>query len=163
MKILGIDPGLAVTGYGVIAENRGKLTLIKYSTVRTKPDETIQNRLRRIYNRFNEIFDEHSPDACALETLFFAKNPKSVFQVGQVRGVLLLCASLHDVPAFEYSPLEVKQSVVGYGRAEKPQVQYMTRVLLGTRETPRPADAADALAIAICHANSSRLKKFTGR
>ncbi|MEW6200508.1 MAG: crossover junction endodeoxyribonuclease RuvC, partial [bacterium] len=110
--------------------------------------------------KFEVIFDEHRPDACALETLFFAKNPKAVFQVGQVRGVLILCASFYDVPVSEYSPLEVKQAVVGYGRAAKSQIQYMTRALLGLRETPRPVDAADALAVAICHANSMKMRKL---
>jgi len=160
MKILGVDPGLAVTGYGLIEENRGKLNLITYSAIHTHPHQEIQERLRHIYDKFDEVFEEHRPDACAVETLFFAKNPKSVFQVGQARGVIILCASLYDVPVSEYSPLEVKQAVVGYGRAAKSQIQYMTRALLALRQTPRPADAADALAVAICHANSMKMKRL---
>lgn len=162
-KIIGIDPGLRVTGYGVITEDRGDLALVEYDVVRTNANQPVENRLRAIFDGMNEAFEKHRPDACAIESLFYAKNPKSTFQLGQARGVLVLCASLQGVPVYEYTPLEVKQAVAGYGRADKKQVQYMTRTLLKLKEAPSPADAADALAIAICHSNSIKMQRLMGK
>lgn len=154
MIILGIDPGLATVGFGVITTNRGKHSLVEYGTVRTKAKTLLEDRLSKIYDDIGAIMDRHKPDAVAVEELFFNTNTTTAVDVCQARGVILLAAAKRGLPLYEYTPLQVKQAVVGYGRAEKQQVIYMTRVLLGLATPPKPDDAADALAIAICHANS---------
>lgn len=156
MIILGIDPGIATTGYGIISTNKGKHSPIEYGIVSTKAHTLLEERLSKLFDGVCEILDRHNPDAVAIEELFFNTNIKTAVDVCQARGVLLLAAVKKNVPIYEYTPLQVKQSVVGYGRAEKQQVIYMTRLLLGLAEPPKPDDAADALAIAICHANSSQ-------
>ena len=154
MIILGIDPGLATMGYGIISTNKGKHSPIEYGTVRTKAHTLLEDRLSKLYDGVCGILDRHTPDAVAIEELFFNTNTTTAVDVCQARGVMLLAAVKRNIPIYEYTPLQVKQSVVGYGRAEKQQVIYMTRLLLGLAEPPKPDDAADALAIAICHANS---------
>lgn len=154
MIILGIDPGLATVGFGVITTNRGKHSPVEYGTVRTKAKTLLEDRLSKIYDDIGTIMDRHKPDAVAVEELFFNTNTTTAVDVCQARGVILLAAVKRGLPLYEYTPLQVKQAVVGYGRAEKQQVIYMTRVLLGLATPPKPDDAADALAIAICHANS---------
>ena len=162
MRIIGVDPGLADTGYGVIEETGGALRIIEYSCISTPKEMPFPERLRAIHDEFAGVLAEWKPDSCAIEALYFAKNAKSAFQVGHARGVLILCASLAGVPVYEYTPIQVKQALVGVGRAEKSQVQYMVKMLLKLEEPPRPEHAADALAVAVCHANSARMRSLIG-
>ena len=162
MRIVGVDPGLADSGYGVIEEKDNSLRVIEYSCISTSKDTPFPERLRFIYDEFARVLGEFKPDACAIEALYFAKNAKSAFQVGHARGVFILCASLAGIPVYEYTPIQVKQALVGNGRAEKSQIQFMVKMLMKLEEIPRPDHAADALAVAICHANSSRLRKLIG-
>lgn len=163
MVILGLDPGLAIVGYAFIKKEGQKLTPLDYGSITTTPDLSVPARIKRIYDHLGELMERFSPDVMAVEKLFFNRNVTTAFSVGQARGVLLLAAEQRGVPVVEYTPLQVKQAVVGYGQAEKRQVQEMVRLLLGLAERPKPDDVADALAVAICHAHSSqiyqRLKK----
>ena len=155
MIILGIDPGYAIVGYGAIEHSRGKSKLISYGAITTQPGPDISLRLREIYDDMCLLLDTVRPDAVAVEELFFTNNVTTGIAVAQARGVILLaCAQRGLIPA-EYTPMQVKQGVVGYGKAEKKQVMEMTRSLLGLKGIPRPDDAADALAIALCHAHTS--------
>lgn len=151
MRILGIDPGTAITGYGVVDLIGNKYKLIEYGIVRSSPEKETPQRLQDIFLGINTIIDKYSPQQVAVEELFFNKNTKTALTVGQARGVILLAAQLKNITIFEYTPLQVKQSVVGYGRAEKKQVQFMVKAILNLKEIPKPDDAADAMAIAICH------------
>ena len=151
MLIFGIDPGTIVTGYGLI-EKKSDLAGIDFGEIKPKRDETFSGRLEFIYGRLVEILREARPEAVALEDIFYGKNVKSLIKQGHVRGTIILAACHAGVPVFEYSPLEVKKAVVGYGVAEKKQVQQMVKAILKLRGIP-PPDASDALAIAICHAN----------
>lgn len=155
MKILGIDPGFAIVGFGVINYEGNHFKTIKYGAVTTDAGEDIFLRFKKIYDGVTEIIEETSPDALAIEELFFNSNQKTAINVAQARGIILLAAMNKNIPIFEYTPLQVKQAVVGYGRAEKGQVQQMVKALLNLEKVPRPDDTADALAIAICHAHSS--------
>jgi crossover junction endodeoxyribonuclease RuvC len=152
MLIFGIDPGTIVTGYGLIEKRRSGLACIDFGEIKPKKDQTFSGRLEFIYGRLLEIMKETRPEAVSLEDIFYGKNVKSLIKQGHVRGAIILAASHAGVPVFEYSPLEVKKAVVGYGVAEKRQVQQMVRAILKLPETP-PPDASDALAIAICHSN----------
>lgn len=155
MIILGLDPGLATMGYGVIEYNNGcVLKLIDYGCIYTEACSPLPERLRRVFEGVQELFNTYKPEAVAIEELFFNKNVKTALQVGQARGAAIVCAVNNTNELYEYTPLQVKQAVVGYGRADKHQVQTMVKILLGLKEVPKPDDAADALAIAICHANS---------
>lgn len=156
MIILGIDPGTAITGYGVLSQDGNYLRRIAFGAIRTKADQPIASRLLQIYQQLQQLIQEYHPEAVAVEELFFNKNVRTALAVGQARGVVLLAAAAANVTIAEYTPLQVKQAVVGYGRAEKIQVQEMVRVLLCLPEIPKPDDAADALAIAICHAHSRK-------
>lgn len=156
MVVLGIDPGTATTGYGAVEVNQGKLTAIQYGVIRTPSGELMPERLRHIFEEVSRLVVTLSPAYVAVEQLYFNKNVQSALAVGQARGVVLLAAALRGVIVAEYTPLQVKQAVVGYGRAEKIQVQQMVRTLLKLKEIPKPDDAADALAIAVCHAHSYR-------
>jgi len=152
--IIGIDPGLATIGYGVVEKtNNNGLKPINYGCVITKPDLTLPKRLAQIYSGIAELIEKYDPDVCAVEELFFAKNVKTAISVAQARGVILLPFENSGIPLFEYTPKQVKQAIVGYGHAEKQQIQYMVKVLLNLDAVPKPDDAADALAIAICHGN----------
>ena len=153
MIILGIDPGTAITGYGVVEYLGNHYKLVEYGTISSAKTEKPAARLNKIYNGIKQLIDIYKPDYVAVEELFFNKNVKTALQVGQARGVVLLAAQRKEVAIYEYTPLQVKQAVVGYGRAEKKQVQFMIKALLNLPEIPRPDDAADALAIAICHGN----------
>ena len=155
MIILGIDPGYAIVGYGVIKFEKNHFTVIDYGAITTEAKTPFNQRLHIIFNDLTAIMQKYNPDAMAIEKLFYNTNAKTVIDVAQARGVIMLAAEMHSVPAFEYTPLQVKQSVVGYGRAEKKQVQEMTRVILNLEKVPKPDDTADALAMAICHAHSS--------
>ncbi|TCL62181.1 Holliday junction endonuclease RuvC [Hydrogenispora ethanolica] len=159
MIILGIDPGTAITGFGVIAHEGNHLRRITYGVVRTEAGLALASRLSRIYRQIQTIIQEYRPEVVAVEELFFNKNVRTALAVGQARGVILLAAETAGLETVEYTPLQVKQAVVGYGRAEKQQVQEMVRMLLCLPEIPKPDDAADALAIAICHAHSRKLSK----
>ena len=153
MLILGIDPGLATIGFGLVIKNGDKYRALEYGAITTKPKQMIETRLGEIYDAMTELLQRHKPDCMAIEELFFNNNTTTAIDVAMARGVILLAAQKCGVDIYEYTPLEVKSSVVGYGRAEKQQVQYMVRVLLGLKETPKPDDTADALALAICHGN----------
>jgi crossover junction endodeoxyribonuclease RuvC len=155
--VLGIDPGTATTGYGLVNENRKGLELITYGVISTPPDLSMEKRLQIIYKRMLEIIDLHQPDSCAVEKLFFQRNVTTAISVGQARGVILLALAERNIHCAEYTPLEVKLAVTGYGVANKKQVQIMVQALLELPEIPKPDDASDALAIAICHAHSKRI------
>jgi crossover junction endodeoxyribonuclease RuvC len=153
--ILGIDPGIATTGYGVLQKEGPRLTALDYGVITTSPREEPPDRLLSIFDRLNVLLDLHQPDFIVTERLFFAKNETTAFGVGRTIGVVLLTAAQRGVAWTEYTPPEVKQAVVGYGAADKKQVQYMIQRLLNLPAPPKPDDAADALAVAICHAHSA--------
>ena len=155
MIILGIDPGYAIVGYGVIHYEKNKFYPIGFGAITTPSTMEWPSRLETIYDDLNAIIAKYSPDVMAIEKLFYNNNAKTVVDVCQARGVTLLAAKKNNMPIFEYTPLQVKQALVGYGRAEKKQVQEMTKSLLNLNATPKPDDTADALAIAICHAHAS--------
>lgn len=164
MLVIGIDPGTATTGYGIIQEEKsGDLSLVDYGAILTPPDRPMAWRLLQLYRSLNELIGLHRPDSGAVEKLFFARNVRTALSVGQARGVALLALAQAEIPVSEYTPLEIKQAVAGYGNAEKLQVQQMVRVLLRLVELPQPDDAADALAVAICHLHSSRMRSLTGQ
>ncbi|KLU58696.1 crossover junction endodeoxyribonuclease RuvC [Peptococcaceae bacterium CEB3] len=162
MIILGIDPGTAIMGYGLIEESHGRLTAVTYASWRTQAGSPLPARLLSLYDSFNRLLEQYTPDCVAVEELFFNRNTTTALSVGQARGMVLLAAAQHDLPVFEYTPLQVKQAVVGYGKAEKAQVQQMVRSLLGLAAVPKPDDTADALAIAICHAHSFTWQRRMG-
>jgi crossover junction endodeoxyribonuclease RuvC len=159
MLVLGVDPGTAITGYGLVRqiEQGDQLQAVAYGAVTTPSDWPMSQRLQKIYRDLTELIREHSPTEAAVEQLFFSRNVKTALAVGQARGVALLALADGRLPVHEYTPLEVKQSVVGYGRAEKAQVHELVRLLLGLEAIPQPDDAADALAVAICHVHSARM------
>jgi crossover junction endodeoxyribonuclease RuvC len=156
MLILGIDPGTAITGYGLIEKTGQKITPVEYSCWRTPSSMPMPQRLLLLSQALEEVLGKYSPDQMVVEELFFNRNATTVISVGQARGVILLAAAKYGIPAYEYTPLQVKQAVVGYGNATKQQVQYMVRAILGLEECPKPDDTADALAIGICHAFTIR-------
>lgn len=155
--VVGIDPGTAITGYGIIREQEnGDLEWVSHGVVKTPSNWDEPQRLLEIYHKLNDIFASYKPDCCAVEKLFFQKNVKTAILVGQGRGAALIAAAEAKLSVGEYTPLEIKQAVVGYGNADKQQVQKMVKILLNLEEIPRPDDAADALAVAICHLHSTR-------
>ena len=155
MIVLGIDPGTAATGYGVVERDGGKLRMIDYGCLETLPTQELPQRLLEIHRAVTELIVTHQPAQVGVERLFFNKNVQTAFAVGQARGVVLLAAAEHGLPVFEYGPHEVKLAVTGYGRADKAQVQRMVQIVLGMTVLPRPDDAADALAVAICVAHAA--------
>lgn len=158
MIILGIDPGTATTGYGVIRqESPGKIVPVDFGAILTFPESSTPYRLESIYDAVNLLIDKHAPDAVATERLFFSKNETTALSVGRAIGVILLAISQHKLPWTEYTPMQVKEAVTGTGGADKRQIQWMVTRLLGLKCTPKPDDAADALAVAICHAHSAKL------
>lgn len=157
MRVMGIDPGSNCTGYGIIEEVKGRLQCVHWGAIRAKPKQDFAFRLKNIYDALQEVIRDYHPNVVAVEDLFFSNNAKSAIKLGQTRGVILLAAVKESKLVAEYTPLEVKQAVVGYGRAEKVQVQNMVCRLLGLSAPPEPLDASDALAIAICHANTVQL------
>jgi crossover junction endodeoxyribonuclease RuvC len=160
MIIMGIDPGLAITGFGVINHISGQMTVIQYGVIRTESNTPLPERLVKIQEGVCTLIQQYKPDAVAVEELFFNTNAKSAFLVGQARGVAVVTASAAGLPVFEYTPLQVKQGVVGYGRADKNQVQQMVKILLKLKDIPRPDDAADGLAIALCHAHTGCFQRY---
>lgn len=155
MVILGIDPGYAIIGWGVLEYNANKFKVIDYGAVTTKANTPFPLRLCDIYNGICEIIKKYSPQVMSMEKLFYNNNAKTVIDVAQARGVITLAAQQNGLKIAEYTPLQVKQSVTGYGRAVKKQVQEMTRIILNLEKIPKPDDTADALAMAICHAHCS--------
>jgi len=156
--VLGIDPGLANTGFGVVQRRGGRLVALDGGCLRTPARSAPEVRLAAVHDRVSALLDEHEPDAVALESLFFGDNARSAFAVGQARGVVMLAAGQRGIACHDYTPQQVKGAVCGSGRAEKDQVQRMVAAVLGLAELPRPDHAADALAVAICHANHAPLR-----
>lgn len=154
MIILGIDPGYAIVGYSVLEYKNNKFKVIEYGAITTDASMDMFDRFKSIYDDICEVMERTKPDFMAIEELFFNSNQKTAINVAQARGVILLAAMNRGIQIFEYTPLQVKQAVAGYGRAEKKQVQQMVKLLLGLKEVPRPDDTADAVAIAICHGHS---------
>jgi crossover junction endodeoxyribonuclease RuvC len=158
--VLGVDPGAIVTGYGFVARENGMLRAIEYGGIRTSSATPFPSRLQQIFSRLVELIQRHRPGWAAIETLVFAKNAQSAFALGQVRGIALLAAAQGGLEIAEYTPLQVKSAVTGYGAADKVQVQQMVQVLLSLPAPPRSRDAADALAVAICHHHSAALRQL---
>ena len=159
MVILGIDPGTASTGYGILTINRN-IRVTECGCIHTSADIEMPERLKIIYQRVSDLIEQYHPDEVAVEQIYFSKNSKTALSISQARGVIMLSASLAGKKVFDYTPLEIKRAVVGYGRAEKQQVQYMLKDLLHLAKIPSPDDAADALAVALCHYYSRKLKAY---
>jgi len=157
MIILGIDPGTATTGYGVVEKQGNNVKYIPCGAILTEKTAAMPDRLLAIYTQLNRLLDTHEPDCIVTEQIFFSNNVTTAMQVGRTVGIVLLCAAQRGLPWMEYRPAEVKMAVAGYGAAEKKQIQYMVQNLLKLDKVPKPDDAADALAIAICHAHSAHL------
>jgi crossover junction endodeoxyribonuclease RuvC len=156
MRILGIDPGTGILGFGVIDINaKGKAVLVDAGVIRTPAKQPDSDRLLTIFNELTEVIKELKPQIMAVEKLFFAQNVTTAMSVSQARGVVLLCGKQHGLELFEYTPLQIKQAITGYGRADKQQIQEMVRIMLGLTEVPKPDDCADALATAICHSHTT--------
>ncbi len=163
MRILGLDPGTATVGYGVIEERQGQIAMVTFGVLRTRPqDGDMARRLQKIYDGLNRLLADHQPDAAAIEQLFFGRNITTAIQVGQARGVLLLALANAGIPVAEYSPPKIKEAVSGYGNASKEQVQFMVQNLLGLDELPKPDDAADGLAVALTHYQYHRHESLYG-
>lgn len=154
MRILGIDPGIAIVGFGFLDKQGNKMTPVQYGSIVTEAHQEPAVRLNIIYDSLLQLIEKYKPDAVAVEKLYFNRNVTTAFQVGQARGVIMLAAVKSKLAIAEYTPLQVKQAVVGYGKAEKKQVQEMVRILLKLQAVPKPDDVADALAVAICHAQA---------
>ncbi|MBI2842544.1 MAG: crossover junction endodeoxyribonuclease RuvC [Armatimonadetes bacterium] len=163
MLILGIDPGTATTGYGIVRKEGDRTVAIAFGAIVTSPKETPACRVKSIYDQVGKLMDTYHPDVLVTERLFFAKNETTAFSVGRTMGVVLLCAAQRGIEWVEYTPMQVKQAVVGYGGAEKKQMQYMVQRILKLDEPPKPDDVADALAVCICHAHSALLKSLAER
>lgn len=157
MLILGIDPGTAITGYGLVREDDNELALVGYGTITTPAGQALPQRLQAIFRGLTDVIREYQPEAAAVEELFFSRNARTALVVGHARGVSLLAIAESGLPIYEYKPLEVKQAVAGYGGADKHQVQEMVRMLLHLDHVPRPDDAADAVAVAVCHIHSMQM------
>lgn len=162
MIIIGVDPGYAIVGIGVVEYAGNKFRPIEYGAVTTPAGMATEDRLKKIYDEMTRLIDKHKPDAVAIEELFFNSNQKTAINVAQARGVILVAVRNRNIPIYEYTPLQVKQSVTGYGRADKQQIQQMVKTLLHLNVIPKPDDAADGLALAICHAHSNKINKMFG-
>jgi crossover junction endodeoxyribonuclease RuvC len=160
--VLGIDPGTANTGFGVVLANGDRLAALDGGVVVTSGDEPLERRLTHIHAQVSDLITSYEPQAVAIEDLFFGQNARTAFSVGQARGVIMLAAGLRGIPAYSYTPQAVKQAVCGSGRAEKAQVQRMVTRLLSLADEPDSDHAADALAVAICHANGARMRALVG-
>lgn len=155
MRIIGIDPGYAIVGYGVLDYDKARFSVVNYGAVTTQAGTSFDQRLMEIYNDMCTVLDMFKPDCMSIEKLYFTNNKTTGIDVAQARGIILLSAVQRGIEIYEYTPLQVKQAVVGYGRAEKHQVQEMVKNILGLKEVPKPDDTADAVALAICHGHSS--------
>ncbi len=161
MTVIGLDPGSAITGFGILEEHADhSLEVIDYGVLRTSPELSTAERLQSLYEQFNSLLVLHHPESGAVENLYFQRNVSTAITVGQARGVLLLALSQAGISVAEYNPMEIKQAVAGYGKADKNQVQQMVKLLLDLKEIPRPDDAADALAVAICHIHSRKFNQI---
>ena len=167
MKILGIDPGYAIMGYGVIEMIGNRFRVCQYGSITTDAGTPIEERLSHLYDSLRDIIDEEKPDAASIEELFFNNNAKTAIMVGEARGIAVLACAKGGLEIAEYTPMQIKQALVGYGKADKKQVQSMVKTLLHLKEVPKPDDTADALAAAVCHAHSAgtsrRLKELYRR
>jgi len=158
MLVIGIDPGTAITGYGIIVEQADKtLQMVECGAIRTPAKTPAEERLNILHEKLTALLQTHHPDCAAVEKLYFSRNVRTALHVGQARGVIMLALSQGSIPVFEYNPMDVKLAVTGYGMAEKMQVQQMVKALLNLQDVPKPDDVADALAVAICHAHSVKL------
>lgn len=157
MFVLGIDPGTAITGYGLVREDESGLTLVDYGVITTAAGQPLPERLQAIYRGVADVAREHQPQQAAVEELFFSRNARTALSVGHARGVTLLALADAGLAIYEYKPLEIKQAITGYGGAGKQQVQEMVRLLLNLDHVPQPDDAADAVAVAVCHIHSARM------
>lgn len=163
MLVIGVDPGTASTGYGIIRQlSNGQLEVINYGLISTKAGNPMASRLLDLFSELSAVLEEFNPDGAAIEKLFFQRNVSTAISVGQARGVAMLAIAQAGIEIEEYSPKEVKLAVSGYGGADKRQVQSMVKTLLSMKEEPKPDDAADALAVAICHCHSSKLRNIRG-
>ena len=154
-KILGLDPGTATTGWGIIEKSGSNVKALKYGCINTDSKKSDAERLAIIYKQLSGIIVNEKPDQVAIEELFYFKNQKTVISVAEARGVLVVCSRNHEIPVFEYTPLQIKQALTGYGRADKKQMQEMVRITLKLKQIPHPDDAADALAVAVCHGQTN--------
>jgi crossover junction endodeoxyribonuclease RuvC len=161
--VLGIDPGTAITGYGLVREEADALILLAYGAITTPAKQPLPERLQTIYQELAAIVREHQPDVAAVEELFFSRNARTALAVGHARGVILLALAEAGLEIHEYKPVEVKQAIAGYGGADKRQVQEMVRMLLHLEQVPQPDDAADAVAVAVCHIHSAKMKALMSR
>ncbi|KWZ99858.1 MAG: crossover junction endodeoxyribonuclease RuvC [Anaerococcus sp.] len=159
MIILGIDPGIAIMGYGVLEVNGNRYKVLENGVITTSAKTKTPERLEILYNNLNDIIKEFKPDEFAIEELFFNQNVKTAITVGHARGIQVLCAQVNDLPIYEYTPLQIKQAITGFGRANKKQMQETVTTLLNLSEIPKPDDAADALAVSLTHAFSQRFKE----
>jgi crossover junction endodeoxyribonuclease RuvC len=157
VKILGIDPGTGIVGFGVIEQGKKGYTLLDGGVIRTPAHQADEYRLHTIYNSLVEIIEQHNPDIMVVEKLFFARNVTNAMSVSQARGVILLAATLKGIPIAEYTPLQIKQALTGYGRAEKSQIQEMVKILLKLKDIPKPDDCADAIAAALTHSHTLQI------
>ena len=155
MRIIGIDPGYAIVGYGILDYTASKFTVLEYGAITTHKDTPFERRLCEIYDDYCYILDKWKPDALSIERLYFNSNQKTAIDVAQARGIIIMATAQRGISINEYTPLQVKQAVVGYGKAVKKQVQEMTKKILGLESIPKPDDTADAVAMAICHAHTS--------
>jgi len=155
--VLGVDPGTAITGYGLVREEEGGLTLVDYGVITTPAGQPLPERLQTIYSGLADVAGKHQPQQAAVEELFFSRNVRTALSVGHARGVALLALVDAGLAIYEYKPLEIKQAITGYGGADKQQVQEMVRLLLNLDHVPQPDDAADAVAVAVCHIHSARM------
>lgn len=154
MRILGIDPGYAILGYGIIDVRGNRFSVVDYGSILTDSSMKMPERLQALYSGLTELIQKYNPDEASIEELFFNNNAKTAILVGEARGVAVLACANGNLPIGEYTPLQIKQALVGYGRADKKQVQYMVKTMLNLESVPKPDDTADALAAAICHAHS---------
>lgn len=154
MRILGIDPGYAIMGYGILDYNGNRFRIVDYGSIETEAHTPMPQRLNQLFDGLNEVIQKYQPEEASIEELFFNSNTTTAIKVGEARGVALLACERNGLQVSEYTPLQIKQALVGYGRAEKKQVQNMVKVILNLKEVPKPDDTADAVAAAICHAHS---------
>jgi len=159
MRIIGIDPGIAIVGFGIIDIKGQKMSAVSYGAITTPAHTPMGERLLTIQDNLLTLIDHHQPDVCGIEELFFSKNVKTAMQVGHARGVIVCAMESRKIPTYDYSPTSVKSAIIGHGGAEKHQVQFMTKELLQLKKVPKPDDVADALAIAICHHHSVKYKR----
>ena len=157
MRILGIDPGFALVGFGVVDELNGRLSAVDYGVISTPKEDKFAVRLQPIYDSMTALIKKYQPDAISIEELFFFRNQTTVIPVAEARGIIVLCGKQNNVPMYEYTPLQIKQALTGNGRAEKKQIQFMVKNILGLEKVPKPDDAADAVAVAITHLQTNNV------